>query len=117
MPKNFKEELEKLHSRLLTGRNFSFAKAADGEEAIMMNEPVNNGEFNFIPGEHEFFRQKLIESLQFRHPDYYIGVNCVCCQGEKAARMIDRSGQDQEHLTFANIFVNANYLRYQDLFF
>lgn len=114
--KIFKKELLKLYSRLKSGENFMFLKAADGEEMIMNNEAVNNGEFNFIPGEHEFYRQKLIESTQFKHKDYILGVNCQCCQGEKAKRMIDRAGQDEDHLTFCNVFVNANYQEYIRLF-
>lgn len=114
--KKFKEELYKILWRLQSNKSFAFVKAADGEEAIMMNEPVNNGEFHFIPGEHEFYRQKLIDSLQFKHKDYFCGVNCICCQGEKSQRMIERSGQDDEHLTFCNVFVNSNYEDYVNLF-
>jgi hypothetical protein len=42
--------------------------------------------------------------------EYYIGVACKCCVGEdKFNYMKQLSGQNESKLTWANIFVNANY--------
>lgn len=114
--KDFKEELNKIYNRLRSGQNFAFSKYADGEDMVMKGEPVDNGEFNFLPYSHEFYRQKLIESLKFKHPDYYVGISCECCQGDKHRLMKHFSEQGEENLTFANVFVNSNYPEYVDKF-
>src|SRR5690606_6151715 len=57
-------------------------------------------------------RRALQEAYVYKDEQYYIGIACPCCVGqEKYQYMKDKSGQDEEHLTWANIFVNANYRR------
>jgi hypothetical protein len=106
--KNFKNEIEVLFERLKNRAPFSFSKFADGEWLMMRDMPVNNGEFNYTKDD-KFYRQKLTESFQYKDNDYYVGVSCPCCTGSDHRDMVDYSGQDDNNLTFANIFVNANY--------
>ena len=49
------------------------------------------------------------EGKRFKDAGYYVGISCPCCQGKNHYFMKDISGQDEEHLTFANLFVNSNY--------
>lgn len=108
--KNFKQEIIKFHSRLISGRNFAFSKYADGEWLAMNNITCQPGQGEWsIDDRSNLARQLLIESFQYKDPDYYIGISCPCCQGNAHYEMEKFSGQDQEHLTFANIFVNSNY--------
>ena len=113
--KLFKNELEKLFLRLQSGKKFAFSKYADGEWAAMQGRHVNNGEFNF---DSSYFTQvsALKKSFVFKDDDYYVGISCPCCQGNDHQKMKEASGQDDDHLTFANIFVNANYPLYKDIF-
>jgi hypothetical protein len=108
--KNFKQEIIKFHSRLVSGQNFAFSKYADGEWLAMNNMACQpgNGEWS-IDNRSNLARHLLIESFQYKDPDYYVGISCPCCQGNAHYEMEKFSGQDQEHLTFANIFVNSNY--------
>lgn len=115
--KIFKEEIKKIFDKLQKKEPFSFSKYADGEWAIINGHNVNNGEFNYNKNENsEFYRQKLIESFQFKHKEYYVGISCECCQGYEHFKMKEMSGQDEDHLTFANIFVNSNYEFYKQNF-
>jgi len=108
--KTFSQEIVRMFERLRSGEPFSFSKYADGEWAVMRGVTVSNGEFHYEKSnQSEAHRQRLIESFQFRDPRYYVGVSCECCQGSAHQEMVDFSGQDLEHLTFANIFVNSNY--------
>jgi hypothetical protein len=116
MSKIFKEEIFKLFNRLKSGKNFSFSKYADGEWAAINNEQLNNNEFVNSNDISQFFRDKLIESIRFKHPDYIIGTCCPCCNGVNANKMREFSGQQEGNMTFANIFVNANYQAYKDTF-
>lgn len=110
MPKDFRQELEKMLARLQSGAKFSFSKYADGEWAAMLGHQLDNKEFDYKSSpEHQFARQKLIESFQYKHPDYYVGISCECCQGVNHFLMKQASGQQESQLTYANIWVNSNY--------
>lgn len=114
--KIFDQELYKFFDILKKGQPFSFSKYADGEWAIMNNIYLNNNEFEITNKTPTFFKNKLIESFRFKDPNYYVGISCPCCQGDEAYKMAIFSNQDQEHLTFANIFVNSNYPLYKNTF-
>ncbi len=114
--KNFESEIYRIFDLFKKGSPFSFSKYADGEWAIINDFNLNNREFENTPLTPSFFKNKLIESFQYKDPNYYIGVSCPCCQGGEAQKMIDFSGQHYQHLTFANVFVNSNYQIYKDTF-
>jgi hypothetical protein len=113
--KSFKQDISAFYDKLLTKENFSFSKYADGEWAVIRNCPVNNGEFWFDPtnAEDQKKRKYLIESFEYKNPQYYVGISCPCCQGDEIFEMMkEQSLQDDEHLTWANLFVNSNYQYY-----
>ncbi len=114
--KNFESEIYRIFDLFKKGSPFSFSKYADGEWAIINDFNLNNREFENTPLTPSFFKNKLIESFQYKDPNYYIGVSCPCCQGGEAQKMIDFSGQHYQHLTFANVFVNSNYQIYKETF-
>lgn len=115
MNKNFKSDLIAFHKKLQDGENFSLSKFADGEWAVIKNHGINNKEFWFDPNnpKDQEKRIALIDAFQFRHPNYYVGISCPCCQGQEVFNeMFNFSGQDDDHLTWANIWVNSNYKYY-----
>lgn len=114
--KVFDQELYRIFNLFKKGAPFSFSKYADGEWAIMNNHYLNNNEFEISHKTPVFLKHKLIESFRFKDPNYHVGISCPCCQGEEAYKMNIFSGQDEEHLTFANIFVNSNYSIYKETF-
>jgi hypothetical protein len=114
--KIFKEEIYKLFNRLKSGQSFAFSKFADGEWSAIQNETIDNGEFQNDINTPQFYRDRLIGSIRFVHPDYYVGVCCPCCNGDKARNMRNFCEQPEEQITFANIFVNANYSIYKETF-
>jgi len=114
--KIFSLEIQKLFSRFKKGKPFAFTKFCDGEWMAMQNISLNNNEFENSPNIPQFYRDKLVESLQYKDPNYYIGVSCSCCFPDHSKKMRELSGQDDEHMTFANIFVNSNYLKYKQTF-
>lgn len=118
--KDFHGELIKMHQRLREGNPFAFSKFADGEWMAMSSVPASNGEWimnDTTPGIDATYaaaRLWLWESFQYRHPDYYVGVSCSCCQGQAHRDMVVASGQSQDNLTYANLWVNANYEYFLD---
>ncbi len=113
--KTFHGEIERIYDLLKSGKKFSFSKYADGEWSIMRRRFLNNKEFKYSLFDN-FYRKKLIESFRFKDPGYYVGISCFCCQGDNYYKMKKFSGQDEDHLTFANIFVNSNYSFFVDNF-
>ncbi len=118
--KNFKTDFAKFQEMIKNHQSFAISRCNDGEMMIMFNEFIDlrkklNGEFIYDPNQeqHMFFREKLIESAQFKADNYYVGIACRCCVGdEKHEKLKAFTGQDEEHLTWGNIFVNSNYPLY-----
>jgi hypothetical protein len=113
--KTFRSDIEYFHKKLKSGENFSLSKFADGEWAVIKNTSINNKEFWFDP--HDSIDQKkrkaLIDAFKFKHKNYYVGISCPCCQGQEVfTEMLQFSEQNEENLTWANIWVNSNYRYY-----
>lgn len=114
--KDFTQEIYNLFNIFKKGHPFSFSKYADGEWAIMTDDYLNNREFEYQKSTPIFFKEKLIESIKYKDPNYYIGTCCPCCNGSRSFQMRKFSCQDEEQMTFANIFVNSNYPIYKETF-
>ncbi len=108
--KDFRLEIVKFYNKIKLSEKFAFSKYADGEWLAMcrVNCASGNGEW-FINDQAANSINMLIESFRFKDPGYFVGISCPCCQGQAHQQMVYESQQDQEHLTFANLFVNANY--------
>lgn len=130
--KTFDGDFTKLKGKLEEGENFAFTRFSDGEVFILQNKRLelnadhyiigNNkggGWYNkeeqkkFLPAEHGFYRDKLIESLKFKKNNYYRGISCRCCIGEHDFKwQVDLAGGDDETLSWANLWNNGNYERF-----
>jgi hypothetical protein len=118
--KYFRHEIEILFDRLKSGKKFSFSKYADGEWEILNDRSI------VIPIWEEFRcedsdeyigpRQALKNSFMYKDSGYYVGIGCPCCMGEEHYQMKTLSSQDDDQLTFANVFVNGNYRFFIDNF-
>ena len=113
--KTYSEDIKILHNALLKNEHISFSKFCDGEWAVMSNQAINNKEFWFDPNNEndQLKRQALIEAFQYKNDRYFVGVTCVSVFGLDTHRsMVSLSHQDQDHLTWADIWVNSNYRYY-----
>lgn len=114
--KNFREDLKFLFNKLQKKEHFAFSKYADGEFGILYGREIGNNDFKYNP-EDKNFNNKLWESFKYNHPQYYVGIGCYCCMGmNKFELMKKECGRDEDHITWANIFVNANYPYYVENF-
>lgn len=138
--KDFVKDLLIIEDLLKRGENFAFSRFSDGETYMLLGKEIEMNR-NFIrvgelfdggarcaeddikhydPRKHEFYRQKLEESLLFRGENYYKGISCRCCiggggaEGEKYFKWtLDKIGPGDEHnLTWSNLLINSNYLYY-----
>jgi hypothetical protein len=116
--KTFEQDFFKLFDLLKSKTNFSFSKYADGEFEILINNKITNCDnWTFDPLSDDKYRNELISSFKFNENGYYVGISCICCVGLKNTMwMRNNVGVDNEHLTWANIFVNGNYRKFLQYF-
>ena len=134
--KTFSKEFDKFLDLLRSGDNFAFSRFSDGELFILKGERLVLSDNQFITGdrtgqgryteeEHKdfdpdrdgFYRDKLIEALQYRKTNYYKGLTGVADEdiaGRNSFQyQLDLYGSgDDEHLTFSNVFINNNYPKF-----
>jgi len=111
---SFSEAIRHFHDKLLNGDKFALGKFADGEWGAIKGVQFApaNGEWQ-ANGNHPLFetvRQELADALRYQHPSYYTAI-CPCY-----TEAIQFSGQPSSQITYANIFVNANYPYYKEHF-
>jgi len=131
MSKDFKKHFYMLYNKLFNKENFAFTRFSDGELRIMQNKeliladdhykigdnkvssayhPEDHKHFN--PIKHQHIRNKLIESYKHLQDNYYVGLSCRCCVGDKDFNeMIDLYDGDpnSDLLTWSNLLINGNY--------
>lgn len=121
--RDFEQDLITLHDRLVRREPFAFSKYADGEYKILRNERITNCDnWTFIPSLHSKEQGLLLDSFQYYHPNYIIGISCPCCQPQEHVDWMRRNSAPNkihweslgtvspiENLTWANLFVNNNY--------
>lgn len=115
--KDFRKDLETIENKIRNKEHFSFARYGDGEMAIIDNRSIDilnkeNGEFNFKSSsdEDQRYRTMLVDAFTNSSENYFIGIGCPCCIGQAGfERMKHASKQQDQRLTWANLFVNSNY--------
>jgi len=115
--KTFKGDFDHFLNKLKNNEHFALSRWGDGELMILENKFIDirhkgDGEFMYDPKSqiHVKMREILLNSYKYVDDNYYIGIACRCCVGkEKFEYMKKLSGQPEENLTWANIFVNSNY--------
>ena len=118
--------------------NFAFTRFSDGELRILQNvglelAPGHNvingiktkGRYapenlkSFVPERDQFYKDKLFESCRFKKKNYYAGLCCRCCVGDKQhQQMLDWYEGDvtSEFLTWSNLLLNSNYPLFMENF-
>jgi hypothetical protein len=132
--KTFEGHLNLFKIKLLKREPFSFARFSDGELMILKNLETRIAD-NFyqigeriiqthttyypedhkhwVPNEHEFYRQKLMDSFTHKQHNYFVGLTCRCCIGQPDFDLqVNWRGGDDEFLTWSNLFVNSNYPKF-----
>lgn len=115
--KTFAGDLYKFNRKLRQGENFSLVRFGDGEMIVINGESIDlsqkcNGEHKYTPEniKDEQHRQILTDSLTYDNDQYFVGLPCRCCVGDdKCDQLRLQSQQKDSRLTWANLFVNANY--------
>jgi hypothetical protein len=115
--KSYQEDIRILHDAIQNKENISFSKFCDGEWAVICNQKINNKEFWFEPRspKDQYKRKALLNAFQYKNDRYFVGVTCVKVFGLQTHKAMKQlSGQNEDHLTWADIWVNSNYKYYTE---
>lgn len=134
--KTFSGDFEIIKSLLKRCENFAFSRFSDGEVYMLQNKEIILSQYgakvgqillpgnyvdedrkHFDPQSHGFYRDRLQEALEFSAPNYYKGLSCRCCISDGDDNFqwqLDIAGDSDENLTWANLLINSNYLRFLD---
>lgn len=135
--KDYREHFFMLYEKLKNNENFAFSRFSDGELYMMQGKETQLADNfyilgnrkvpqkyheedhkHFIPEKHEFYRQKLMDSYQHLQDDYFVGLSCRCCVGNKDHQeMLDwyKGDINSDLLTWSNLWVNGNFPKFKEL--
>lgn len=131
--KDFVEHFYLLLDKLKAGENFAHLRFSDGEMYILLDKHTKLGDgwyeidgvrkqgfydsVNFKdvdPVKDKFFVDALKDAFRYHAKNYFVGLSCRCCVGEKNFKwQVDFRGGDDEYLTWANLLINGNYNRFK----
>lgn len=113
--KSYSQDISILHQAIRDKEHISFSKFCDGEWAVLSNHSINNKEFWFDPNSEkdQFKRRSLMNAFRYKSDRYFVGITCVKVFGQHTHKLMKQvSGQTEDHLTWADIWVNSNYPYY-----
>lgn len=111
--KKLSDEFDFFWNKILKGENFAFMRNADGELAIMEGRHVAAQEGNWSSPNHiTKLGIAIYESLSLVAGNVYYAVSCPCCDRRAYYWYMSRI-QNRRNITFANLWINSNYPRFQ----
>jgi hypothetical protein len=115
--KTYRGDLIAFQNQLKNRQPFAFSRFGDGELRILMGQLNHYPEFRYDPSDpaYAFLRERLLESFRYKSETYHVGISCPKCVGEERFLWAKQhSGQTEQQLTWATLFVNSNYSYYRD---
>lgn len=131
----YSDDFLKITIKLDKNENFAFTRFSDGEIFILQNKKLeissNTSKLDnkiisktnytkeerklFDPEIHQFYREKLIQSLKFKKKNYFRGMPCLCCNGDIMKNYLDQISYISEYDTYSNLLINGNYNNFLNL--
>ena len=100
----------------LTGDPYAFIRFGDGERAFAMRRPLKSGagEYDY-DGSPTQTSRNVMQAIRSNLPGLYLGISCPCCDPKAYVWYKTHKTCPEWQLTYANLFVNANYQRFLKL--
>ncbi|MGN1154118.1 MAG: glycosyltransferase family 2 protein [Candidatus Gastranaerophilaceae bacterium] len=109
------KEFDKFWQKIENGENFAFMRNADGERAIILGEAVSAQEGNWSsPNYISKLGTDIYNSLMLNEENVYYALSCPCC--DQPAYYWYLSRIKTKNVTFANLWINANYSKFKEKF-
>jgi hypothetical protein len=113
LQKRLSNELEYFLDLIRQKTPFALARYADGEMMFLEGRPGAGIDGWFSPGKTTEFGLDLLMSLQHKEDFYFYGISCDQAPQDKEKYLNIIQPRDLRNLTFSNLFVNVNYLRFR----
>jgi len=118
MKQEFNEDFFEVLRRISESESLALSRFADGEANILKNNTIGNKDgWIYKKDRNLIFRADLRKSLLCRDANFLYGISCTCCDEENHQYLLDHLKTTKEHLTFSNIWVNANFPLFHEHFF
>lgn len=109
------KEFDKFFEKIKSNENFAFMRNADGERSIMLGHAVAAQEGNWKSPDYVSELGKAIyNSLKIVDEKAFYAISCPCC--DRPAYYWYRTRIPSKNITFANLWINKNYRRFQSTF-
>ncbi|MCR4788554.1 MAG: glycosyltransferase [Lachnospiraceae bacterium] len=109
------EEYDRFMGMLLSGENFVLTRSGDGERALAEGRKIRAQENWAAPEGMTELGKAILESYQLTGEKVYHGISCPCCD-PSAYLWYLKHVKDITRTTFANLWVNSNYSRFEQDF-
>jgi hypothetical protein len=118
MTQDFKADFFEVMRLIKESQSLALARFADGEANILKNNTIGNKDgWLYKRDKNLVFRRDLRKSLLCTDPGYLYGISCTCCDEVNHDFLLKNLLTEKKHLTFSNIFVNANFSLFNERFF
>lgn len=105
----FDEDLDLLIDKIERQENFSFARYADGELAVIENKKITGCDGWSVTDEDVEFGRDLLNSCNHVEDNYFYGISCPCCDPIGNNKLRNIFSKSISRLTYSNLFVNSNW--------
>jgi len=111
--KDFNKDFEFFTELIKSGKNFAYARYADGEVALMQGRGIGLGSQAYhvdnwsAPSSNTRVGKTLLETLEHTEDNYYYAISSTSDQITDHTFL--KSKIKSKNLTFANLWINANY--------
>ncbi len=117
MRQSFREDFQEVLRLIGESDSFALSRFADGEASVLKNVTVGNRDgWLYKKDKNLVFRADLRKSLLCSDPGFVFGLSCSCCDKANHDFLLGQVRTGPENLTFSNIFVNANFALFNELF-
>jgi hypothetical protein len=118
MTQDFKGDFFEIMRMIGEADSMAFSRAADGEANVLKNNTIGNKDgWLYKKDRNLVFRSDLRKSLQCSDPGFFYGISCTCCDPVNHDFLLEQLRTDRTHMTFSNMWVNANFPLFQEHFF
>lgn len=118
MTQDFKGDFFEIMRMIVEVDSLAFSRAADGEANILKNNTIGNKDgWLYKKNKNLIFRADLRKSLQCTDPGFIYGISCTCCDPVNHEFLLEQLKTDRGHMTFSNMWVNANFPLFKEHFF
>lgn len=115
MHKNFRQELLDIWNKVIRKEPLALARYGDGELLLIKGKEIGTDTQAFkqdkwsAPDGLSLLGTDLRDTLYHTEPNYYYGIPCDLSNVQAKKEYFSLVSQKFEYITFANLFVNANY--------